>query len=209
MAPTLNRWQPPAPPSRAKTQIPQRDTTLPTAPRPTKITLAPLTRPASLSENQPAPHSLASNPHRLTPPPAQNTPRFPSSRLFGRLPPCLPPRLRLAGIRKPLTITAVRNATIEPPARLGPRAPAGTQNISEAVAHVFRDEAAEPPDLLGKGGVIGADHLAQILGVEAGGQRFRADYETGVALVVTTSAVAPYCESIPPRARPRSRVRSR
>jgi hypothetical protein len=40
--------------------------------------------------------------------------------------------------------------------------------------------------LLGKGGVIGADHLAQILGVEPGGHRCRADYETGVALVVTT-----------------------
>ena len=35
-----------------KTQISQRDTTLPTAPRPTRITLAPLTRPASPSEKQ-------------------------------------------------------------------------------------------------------------------------------------------------------------
>ena len=34
-------------------------------------------------------------------------PRFPPSRLFGRLPPCIPSRRRLAGIRKPLTIAAV------------------------------------------------------------------------------------------------------
>src|SRR5207253_2724458 len=94
----------PPPPSRAKPQIPQRDTILPTAPRPTKITLAPLTRPVSPPESEQAPHSLAPNPHRLTPPPAQKTPRFPPSRLFGRLPPCTPSRLRQAGIRKPLTI---------------------------------------------------------------------------------------------------------
>jgi hypothetical protein len=31
-------------------------------------------------------------------------PRFPPSRLFGRLPPCTPSRLCLAGVRKPLTI---------------------------------------------------------------------------------------------------------
>src|SRR5215831_7701299 len=35
-------------------------------------------------------------------------PRFPPSRLFGRLPPCIPSRLRLAGIRKPLTKAAIR-----------------------------------------------------------------------------------------------------
>ena len=32
-------------------------------------------------------------------------PRFPPSRLFGRLPPCIPSRQWLAGVRKPLTIT--------------------------------------------------------------------------------------------------------
>src|SRR5215831_17049652 len=35
-------------------------------------------------------------------------PRFPPLRLFGRLPPCIPSRLRLAGIRKPLTIPVVQ-----------------------------------------------------------------------------------------------------
>jgi hypothetical protein len=35
-------------------------------------------------------------------------------RLFRRLPPCIPSRLRMAGVRKPLTIPAVRGTTIEP-----------------------------------------------------------------------------------------------
>jgi hypothetical protein len=38
----------------------------------------------------------------------------PPSRLFGRLPPCIPSRLRLAGIRKPLTFPAVCGTAIEP-----------------------------------------------------------------------------------------------
>jgi len=38
-------------------------------------------------------------------------PRFPPSRLFGRLTPCTPSRLCLAGIEKPLTIRAVRVTT--------------------------------------------------------------------------------------------------
>jgi hypothetical protein len=66
------------------------------------------------SESQQAPHSLASNPHRLTPLPTQKTPRFPPSRLFGRLPPCIPSRLRPAGIRKPLTIAAIHLIDVGP-----------------------------------------------------------------------------------------------
>src|SRR6516164_8161147 len=46
-----------------------------------------------------------SNPHSSIAPRRSThaDPRFPPSRLFGRLPPCIPSRLRLAGIRKPLT----------------------------------------------------------------------------------------------------------
>jgi len=53
-----------------------------------------------------------SNPHSSIAPRRSTHagPRFPPSRLFGRLPPCIPSRLRLAGIRKPLTIPAVRRA---------------------------------------------------------------------------------------------------
>src|SRR5262249_54567994 len=47
-----------------------------------------------------------SNPHSSIAPRRSThaAPRFPPSRLFGRLPPCIPSRLRLAGIRQPLTI---------------------------------------------------------------------------------------------------------
>jgi len=39
-----------------------------------------------------------------------------------------------------------------------------------AVAHIFRDIAVKAGDHLGDGFVIGAEDLAQILGVEAGGE---------------------------------------
>ena len=42
---------------------------------------------------------------------AETSPRFPPSRLFGRLSPCILPRPRLAGIRKPLTNPAETVAT--------------------------------------------------------------------------------------------------
>jgi hypothetical protein len=58
-----------------------------TNPKPTKITVAPLTQPASPSENHKAAQSLALNPHRPTLPPRHTPPRFPRLRLFGRLPP--------------------------------------------------------------------------------------------------------------------------
>ena len=82
----------------ANPSAPQRGTT------PTKITLAPLIHPAFPFENDQASQRLALNPHkprhhRRT----QTTPRFPPSRLFGRLPPCIRSRLRTAGVRKPLT----------------------------------------------------------------------------------------------------------
>src|SRR5882762_5673027 len=49
----------------------------------------------------------ALNPHSPTAPPTQTPPRFPPSRLFGRLPPCTPSRQWLAGVRKPLTIAVI------------------------------------------------------------------------------------------------------
>ena len=42
-----------------------------------------------------------------------------------------------------------------------------------AVTHVFGDVAVEPGDRLGDGSVIGTEHFAQILGIEAGGKRGR------------------------------------
>ena len=44
-----------------------------------------------------------------------------------------------------------------------------------AVAHVLGDEAALPLDRRRDAAVVGADQLAQVLGVEAGGERGRAD----------------------------------
>src|SRR6202011_2991438 len=73
-----------------------------------------ITQPSSLFETERSGHAPALNPHRPTPLPAQTPSRFPPSRLFGRLPPCIPSRLRLAGVRKPLTIPAVRRTAIEP-----------------------------------------------------------------------------------------------
>lgn len=95
----------------ANPSAPQRPTT------PTKITVAPLIHPAFPFQNHQATQRLALNPHSPTPPPAHTTPRFPPSRLFGRLPPCIRSRPRTAGIRKPLTeeefITAYGDAMRE------------------------------------------------------------------------------------------------
>ena len=44
-----------------------------------------------------------------------------------------------------------------------------------AVAHVFRDETVEAANHLGHAAVIGADHLAQLFGIEPRRQRRRAD----------------------------------
>jgi hypothetical protein len=44
-----------------------------------------------------------------------------------------------------------------------------------AVAHILGDKAAGPADRVGNAAVISADHLAQILGIEAHRQRCRAD----------------------------------
>ena len=92
----------------ANPSAPQRPTT------PTKITVAPLIHPAFPFQNHQATQRLALNPHSPTPPPAHTTPRFPPSRLFGRLPPCIRSRPRTAGIRKPLTEAAVPPTGDEP-----------------------------------------------------------------------------------------------
>ena len=43
------------------------------------------------------------------------------------------------------------------------------------IAHVFRDKAAEAPDGIGDGAVVGGDDLAIILGIEARGEFGRPD----------------------------------
>src|SRR6201987_4708700 len=108
-----------APASITKTQITQHGITVPvaptvlktaptvlkTAPTVLKTTVAALAQPSLPIKSQKSHQTPALNLHSLTPPPVRTPPRFPPSRPFGRLPPCLASRLRLAGIRKPLTIT--------------------------------------------------------------------------------------------------------
>ena len=73
------------------------------APAVLKTTVAALAQPPFPFESDKSDQTPALNLHSLTPPPVRTPPRFPPSRLFGRVPPCIPSRLRLAGIRKPLT----------------------------------------------------------------------------------------------------------
>ena len=90
VAPTLSRRQPSAPPSTAKTQIARRNLTFSSAARAADSTVAVLARPPSQSEIKKSNQTLALNPHRSTPASVRTPPRFPPSRLFGRLPPCIP-----------------------------------------------------------------------------------------------------------------------
>ena len=101
--PTRGQRQSSTPPSTAKTQIIQFDITVSVTPAVLKTTVAALALPPFPFESEKSVQTPALNPHSLTPPPVRTPPRFPPSRLFGRLPPCIPSRLRLAGIRKPLT----------------------------------------------------------------------------------------------------------
>src|ERR1700758_3447929 len=103
-----------APASITKTQITQHGITVPVAPTVLKTTVAALAQPSLPIKSQKSHQTPALNLHSLTPPPVRTPPRFPPSRPFGRLPPCLPSRLRLAGIRKPLTIPAVLSIALEP-----------------------------------------------------------------------------------------------
>ena len=50
-----------------------------------------------------------------------------------------------------------------------------TEIDQHAVAHVFGDKAAKAADGVGDAAVVGADDLAQILGIEARRQRRRTD----------------------------------
>src|SRR5262249_3406713 len=95
---TLCRPQLSAPPLTLKPQIAYRATAVPVPPTATTTSAALIPQPQSLSETGKSDQTLASNPHRLTPPPAQTPPRFPPLRLFGRLPPCTPsPPMHAAG----------------------------------------------------------------------------------------------------------------
>src|ERR1700751_3539850 len=106
-----------APASITKTQITQHGITVPVAPTVLKTTVAPLAQPSLPIKSQKSHQTPALNLHSLTPPPVRTPPRFPPSRLFGRLPPRLPSRLRLAAIRTPLTIRDLRTVTPERAAR--------------------------------------------------------------------------------------------
>jgi hypothetical protein len=63
--------------------------------------LAALALPSFPIESQKSDQTPAPNPHSLTPAPVRTPPRFPPSRLFGRLPPCLPSRPRLQASENP------------------------------------------------------------------------------------------------------------
>ena len=84
-------------------QITQCGITLSLAPAVLKTTVAALAQPPfpfdSKKSHQTPVLNLHSRHHRR----CELAPRFPPSRLFGRLLPCIPSRVRLAGIRKPLT----------------------------------------------------------------------------------------------------------
>jgi hypothetical protein len=95
-----------------QTQIIQCDITVSVAPAVLKTTVAALAQPPFPFESEKSDQTPALNLHSLTPPPVRTPPRFPPSRLFGRLPPCIPSRLRLAGIRKPLAIKDVQIETL-------------------------------------------------------------------------------------------------
>src|SRR6516225_2517631 len=110
----LSRRQPSAPPSTSKTQITRGYITLPSPPAATDTTIAALARPPSLSEIGKSNQTRALNPHSPTPPLAQTPPRFPPSRLFGRLPPSPSSRPCPAGVRKPLTTLTTPAISLEP-----------------------------------------------------------------------------------------------
>src|SRR5271169_5097749 len=102
-------------PSPTKTQVTPYEIAASTAPRPIKTSVAPLARSSFLSATENLSQTLRLNPHRPTPPPAQNPPRFPPSRLFGRLPPRPPSRPCPAGVRKPLTIAVIGQTLVNRP----------------------------------------------------------------------------------------------
>jgi hypothetical protein len=89
---TLRQPQLSGPPSIAKRQSAHYKTTVPILRTATKPNAAVIIHPSSLFETERSGHAPALNPHRPTPLPAQTPPRFPPSRLFGRLPPCIPSR---------------------------------------------------------------------------------------------------------------------
>jgi Putative transposase len=105
--PTRGQRQSSTPPSTAKTQIIQCNITISVASAVLNTTVAALAQPPFPFESEKSDQTPALNLHSLTPPPVRTPPRFLPSRLFGRLPPCIPSRLRPADIRKALTIAAI------------------------------------------------------------------------------------------------------
>ena len=90
-------------------QITQRGITVPIAPAATRTTVAAICSAVlACLELEKSKQTPALNPHSPTPPPAQTPPRFPPSRLFGRLPPCIA-RTPVTG-RRPKTLNESRRS---------------------------------------------------------------------------------------------------
>jgi len=87
---TLRRQRPPAPPSAGKTRSIEYQITAPIASAVAKTGTAPLAQPSPYPEPSNQIKQRRQIPHRPTPASARTPPRFPPSRLFGRLPPCSP-----------------------------------------------------------------------------------------------------------------------
>ncbi len=126
-------------PSPTKTQVTQYEINPSTASRPTKTSIALLARSPSPTEK--STQTLRLNPHKPTPSPAQNSPRFPPSRLFGRLPPRPPSRPCPAGVRKPLTKPAVRRTAMS---ATSPRYAAATGRVSSRACCAAAEVAGSP-----------------------------------------------------------------
>src|SRR6516164_7157459 len=102
-APTLRRQRPSTPPSADKTWSTEYPITVPNPSRAAKTGARLVAQPSSCPEPTNQIKQRRQIPHRPTPASVRTPPRFPPSRLFGRLPPCTPSRLCLAAVRKPLT----------------------------------------------------------------------------------------------------------
>src|SRR6516225_7189198 len=99
--PTFRRQPPSAPPAADQTWSTKYHITAPVPSRAAKTSARLVAQPSSCPEPANQIKQRRQIPHRPTPASVRTPPRFPPSRLFGRLPPCTPSRLCLAGVRKP------------------------------------------------------------------------------------------------------------